>query len=357
MSSEFAYYYTDWIWPRGSTDFIKSMLLFFDGMALSLSSDRAEQAIGQDPVLAIPLAEQGLLVNIPPDSALDFNSAELLASTLQEIVVRYPGFWRYATQPLYAMTSPHWGHGVADSAASEFLEILANRGLAEASPRVGLYEVDPGVASLVFTLFAQVLGKCAQRQGISLQPVTDSEIQVREITQALYAYYGELSYSDTSRSYRDISTITPDVWHATGSRHLDDLANVGVDLSSVPLDEVLDFRRQHGAEYRLYAEGLRRFIADYSESSSELRIDGIWHDRTEELLDQSARLRGISRNAFGLRMAALAFSLAGATWTVHDGDPIGALLAASSAIAQAIPVPGQQVTAYSYLIEARRLNR
>jgi hypothetical protein len=75
MSSEFAYYYTDWIWPRGSTDFIKSMLLFFDGMALSLSSDRAEQAIGQDPVLAIPLAEQGLLeVRYPAPLRHDFSA-------------------------------------------------------------------------------------------------------------------------------------------------------------------------------------------------------------------------------------------------------------------------------------------
>jgi hypothetical protein len=35
-SRDFAYYADDWIWPRTRTDLMKSTLLFFDGLALSL---------------------------------------------------------------------------------------------------------------------------------------------------------------------------------------------------------------------------------------------------------------------------------------------------------------------------------
>lgn len=34
--TDLAYYFSDWIWAEGrSTDFMKSMLIFFDGIALS----------------------------------------------------------------------------------------------------------------------------------------------------------------------------------------------------------------------------------------------------------------------------------------------------------------------------------
>jgi len=43
-----------------------------------------------------------------------------------------------------------------------------------------------------------------------------------------------------------------------------DLMTASVDLGPVLLDEVLDFRRQHGAEHRDYMLNLREFAGEVS---------------------------------------------------------------------------------------------
>ena len=65
---EFAHYYGDWIWDEELTGWIKSLLLFFDGIAMALPTERAERQIEANPVLAQPLAELGLLRNYDPDT-------------------------------------------------------------------------------------------------------------------------------------------------------------------------------------------------------------------------------------------------------------------------------------------------
>ena len=107
--TDLGYYYTDWIWQPGSIDFIKSMLLFFDGLTLALPSDIAERMIDGDPILATPLAERGLLTNFVPAATLDEESADLLADALSQIVRRYPFKERL---PLETLGSFHWGKGL-----------------------------------------------------------------------------------------------------------------------------------------------------------------------------------------------------------------------------------------------------
>src|SRR5580658_7510685 len=65
---EFAHYYGDWIWDEELTGWVKSLLLFFDGIALSVSPARADELIESNPVLAQPLAELDLLRNYWPNS-------------------------------------------------------------------------------------------------------------------------------------------------------------------------------------------------------------------------------------------------------------------------------------------------
>ena len=60
---EFAFYYGDWIWTEDLIDWAKSLLLFFDGIALALPRKTAEQFIDSDPILARPLSDRGLLQN------------------------------------------------------------------------------------------------------------------------------------------------------------------------------------------------------------------------------------------------------------------------------------------------------
>jgi len=64
---EFAHYYGDWIWDVELTGWIKSLLLFFDGIALALDPEAADRLIESDRVLAQPLVELDLLRNYGPD--------------------------------------------------------------------------------------------------------------------------------------------------------------------------------------------------------------------------------------------------------------------------------------------------
>src|SRR5207249_239385 len=64
--AEFAHYYGDWFWPEERTGWVKSLLLFFDGIALAMPHAETARWIESDPVLAQPLTELGLLRNYPP---------------------------------------------------------------------------------------------------------------------------------------------------------------------------------------------------------------------------------------------------------------------------------------------------
>ena len=141
---------------------------------------------------------------------------------------------------------------------------------------------------------------------------------------------------------------------AEARQALVDLSDVGTDLSEVPLDEVLAFRRQYASYYREYIIGLRQFL-ETQLSLDRAQRDRARLDRQQIIRDQAADLRRISRMAFGVKASTLLVSLAGAGWTLKRGDPFGALLAALLAGTTAVPVPGRNVTSYTYVLQTRRL--
>lgn len=94
---ELAYYFGDLIWDEELTDWIKSLPLFFDGIALALPPERADRLIEANPVLVQPLAELGLLRNYEPD--LWLKSEEQVPPDLErylnrvgEILARIPAW-------------------------------------------------------------------------------------------------------------------------------------------------------------------------------------------------------------------------------------------------------------------------
>ena len=84
ITREIAFYYPNPIWRYG--DWIKNLVLFFDGIALLVPdymTDRPEQIDG--PVI-VGLRERGLLEIIEPERAVDKSATEQLASTLTDII-------------------------------------------------------------------------------------------------------------------------------------------------------------------------------------------------------------------------------------------------------------------------------
>ena len=65
--SEFAYYYPEPYWLAHESSWIKSLLLFFDGVAILLPDYMSGRELVADPSLAEPLSEQGLLKVLQPE--------------------------------------------------------------------------------------------------------------------------------------------------------------------------------------------------------------------------------------------------------------------------------------------------
>jgi hypothetical protein len=330
---DLGYYFTDWIWERKSIDFMKSMLIFFDGLTLALPSDLATSMIDRDPILATPLAQRGLLVNFDPTTTLDAASANRLAAALYQFLAQHPEI--RGDDAFGSLTSRHWGDGVANDRTISMLErAFAEGGIATRYGYGHIFGIDPWVRSLVLALFAQTLRATLEQRGINLHLATDSGQAAKDMASVL-------NFSSQMDAMNPLQLNN-------------DLRNVGVDLSAVPLDEVLSFRKENGQHYRAYAKGLRDLLASLAQAAP-IERQQILQERKDDIRDQASDLRHLSRKAFGTQAATLLLSLAGAAWTLHTGDPVGAILAGASAGISAAPVKDGSVTAYSYLLRTRNL--
>jgi hypothetical protein len=248
------------------------------------------------------------------------------------------------------LTSHHYGEPAAPEAVRVFEAALFKRGLIERTQDSRIVRLDSDVKALVLASFAQALRARLVNSGVVIHPITDSWGHSTNLRMMLMreAESGGVLMQDFYRPKAPYSDVM-------NPRQLEsDLMDVGADLSSVPLDEVLDFRRQNGDHYRAYAAALRQFLTTLSQISPAEREVAL-NERRLEILDQAAELRRISRAAFGVKSSALLLSLIGASWTAKHGDLIGALLAALSASIQVMPTSRRTVTAYSYLLRIRSL--
>ncbi len=352
QTQDLAYYYADWIWPTASSDQMKSMLLFFDGIALALPSSLADRVVERDPVLAQPLMDRGLLTNFEPEARLDRESANLLAGTLTELLSDNR-FNEWINGEKRLITGAHWASALAPEAAATFTQELERRGLiAGGMDENELVYMDQPARLLVLTVFVKVLEACVRRStNVRLQPVTEDDDLARQYWHTSDLYLQSISGDDRGWN----SGLADENYPAVGGTArvvARDLEAVGVDLSSAPLDEVLDFRRQQGQHYRAYARSLRQFLTD-SQSLTGREHKAALILREQEIADMAADLRRQGRQAFGRSSVIMALSLAGAAWTAALGDPIGAVLATATAFAGIKP-QATPVTSYSYLFAAGR---
>jgi hypothetical protein len=202
-------------------------------------------------------------------------------------------------------------------------------------------------------MFAQVFRSRLLDRGTVVHPLTDSsdiatglEITLDVMAQTRFHPRPMRDFwVSPTREYQDVMNPT---------QISTDLLEVGTDLSDVPLDEVLDFRRENMNHYTAYAAGLREFLVTQA-TLHPTEQEKARRERRLRIREQAAELRKISRTAFGLRSAALVLALTGAAWTARHGDIFGSMMSGLIAGAQAIPLPEGTVTPYSYLMETRQL--
>lgn len=324
---EVAFYYPGHLWHR--PEWIKTMLLFFDGVGLLIPEYKQGEPELMDPILAGPLRDQGLLHYLVADQVVDREATELLATALAEFISSdaFDSFSKDGTA-FHEISMSRMGYFGDRGLADMLFEELKARGLARDSKDGVSIPLHPSIRYLILVLLAQILRPKGPGLGLELSPVTDQFRIVRALTEFL-----------------NLPTA-PSAGHVVAF----DLQSVSVDLNSVPLDEVLGFRAEHHQKHRTYIRTVREFARELS-LMPEHECQAAFRDRQAELDDLATDLKRTARAAWK-RPASFAIGLAGATWTYTTGDPIGAILGAGGLLLGGIEPHSNEAGAFSYLFAA-----
>jgi hypothetical protein len=329
---EVAYYYPEPYWGTNEVDSIKTLLLFFDEIATLLPRYMRGREVSADPVLAGPLVEAGLLRVLEPEGFIDQQMTEELSTILAELLAN-GAFDDLDRNVHYAeLSHSRLGWDADVSLARMVIDELEVRGLAKPSRDGVSVPLHPAVRTAVLVLLGQLARKTGQRHGMSLHPTAGRVNAVRTLLQTLSLAH------------------MPSAGHIVAL----DLQTVAVNLASVPLDEILSFRNQHGQSYRAYARDLRSFLVQLGAMERDVRLQAL-RDREEELADRAADLRRTARRAWRLPLASFSLGLAGAAWeAIGQDDVVSALLALGAGIAGMLALEQRPAGAYSYLFEAHQ---
>jgi len=329
---EVAYYYPEPYWRIEEVDALKTLLLFFDEIATLLPSYMRGRELAADPVLAGPLAEKGLLRVLEPETFVDKQMTEELSTALVEVITTgiFDDLNRGGHYAEISRSRLGWQADI--SLAGMVIDELEARGLAKPSQDGVSVPLHPAVRTTVLVLLSQLARRTGLRHGLNLHPTTSKVDAVRDLMQTL------------------AREPLPSAAHVVAL----DLQTVTVDLASVPLDEILDFRDQHGQSYRTYARDLRHLLVELGQLSAHDRTQ-LLLDRESALVDQADELRRTARKAWQLPFTSFSLGAAGAAWAAAgQHDIITALLALGSGVVGALAVERPAAGAYSYLFEAQR---
>jgi hypothetical protein len=326
ITKEIAYYYPNPMWDRG--DWVKNLIVFFDGVALLVPEYMKDKPRILDPAIVAGLEQHNLLHMLQPETVVDATATAQLAVAMREIIESGKLDSLPAESDFHELSMSRLGYFGNEDLATELFKELEKRGLAKETKDGKSIPMHPKVRSLVLVLLSQILRSYGPKMEAELSPVTDRPIAIAALSEML--------------SHKVIPT--------TGSVIAFDMSTVSVDVGSVPIDEVLSFRKENLAAYRRYSLSVRRFAQELSKMGDSEQADA-FDLRQAELDDLSADLRRKARKAWK-KPAALAFSLTGAAVSLAAGHPLAAALSLSSAALGYTPASKPEMGAYSYLFRA-----
>ena len=323
---EIAFYYPNPIWMNG--DWIKNLILFFDGIGLLVPEYMKDRLEVYDPAIVTGLKDYDLLHIIEPEKALDKPATEKLVSILTDIIVSDSlNLLVKDSSDFQHLSKSRLGYYGDEGLAKMIFEELKTRGLAADSDDHFTVKLHPLVRSLILTLLSQITRPYGDKLKIDLNPVTD---RLR-----LVGALSELLSIPTTPSSGNIISF--------------DLNVVSVDLGSIPIDEVLSFRKENFKDFKNYQRECKSFAFELSRMNEEERSIK-FQIRQEQLNDIANDLNKKTRKIWK-KSASFALTLTGAAWTIVNGDIIGGAIAASGGLL-GVEKESKDVGAFSYLFKA-----
>jgi hypothetical protein len=319
---KFAFYYP---WPpidgRPLSGWIKNMLLFFDGVALLAPREARSRAIDDQRETALPLLDSGRLRLLDPQDLIDDRAAKRLLDFLRLTTVGdYDDHfgWSKGTDLERTLASElgllyrgrqvvdYRDERIADSAKMLWRDLRRRGLISEPLPDHSIY-ANRDFWAVYQALLTHVVRPAGVPLGLDLQPVTDD---VR-LARSLGAILGIQRRPSAGRVVQF------------------DFDTVGLDLTDVPLKDVLEFKTAHGAQFRRYSADVRLFTYELAQLAADQR-EVAFAERQDELADAAADLRRLSRRWWRRPLASIALGSVGATWYGVHGvwdDAVMSLLA------------------------------
>ena len=312
--------------------FWKSLLLFFDGIA---SLETRGESRHSSEALHQPLADLGMLHTFEAESFVDESVALELSNLIDEAIQR--GVLKPESDgEIYGalVDRGRVGYLLAPEIAESIVNNLSSHGLAKASRgsrRNQEFAVEGHAKDFIHAALTQLVRRPAEARGLFLQPAE------RE-TDPDQCQFGRL--------LRD--TQYPSVGHIISF----DLAQVTLDLEDIPLDEVLDFKRQYGAAHRRYAKDLRQFALELS-LTPQGQMDKALTERHQQLADAADDLRSFARKSWQRSVASFGLGMSAAAIAWSQGNQLGAGISALGGIL-GLKRQAEPGSAFTYLFDAQR---
>lgn len=328
---ETAYYYPEPYWLLEEGSWIKSLLLFFDEVAILLPRYMRGRNLEADPTLAQPLLDRGLLRVLEPEWFVDEAATKKLTDMVQWLMEQ-GAFENLPETGMDELSMSRMGYDVLYATAHRVFEGLKSRGLAVESEDGVSIPMHPFVRATYLVLLAQLARDAGARHGLDILPTTNGRGVI-----------------DVFERYLELPPMP-----SRGRVISFDLAAVSIDLDAVPLDEVLAFRNENRDAHRRYMENLRTFSLEISGLDAGDRARA-FADRQTQLAEEAQSLLRRVKEAWKSPKDVATFTLgiSGAAWSFATDSPVPALLTLAGAGLGMLPGK-EEGCAYSYLFKAKR---
>lgn len=326
-----AYYYPAPFWRLRESSWVKSLLLFFDHVAILLPNYMYGRHRASDITLVDPLEERGLLKVLEPTDWIDDEMANKLAEIVLSLL-KGGAFDDLPNAPYFAeLSMSRMGYAADVELAESLVDELEAAGLARPSEDGVSIPLHPTVRTTVLVVLGQLSRLAGSKRGMACHPTTSHPQAISDLVRTL-------SREEEPSTSRVIQL---------------DLERVAFDLESVPLDDVLQFRKEHKDTHRDYMREVRGFMVELAMVEDPEQRELMLRERRQQIRDAAHDLQLLSSRAMGKNLFSWTLGISGTAWSATTGDPLGAVLATLGLVTNLIGGP-EVPTVYSYLFASQK---
>ncbi len=257
-----------------------------------------------------------------------------MAETLAEIMVELLAGGVFDGLPekrrFAELSQSRIGYGADAKLAGFLVDELRQRGLARPSEDGVSIPLHPVVRTTILVILGQLARRAGARRGMAVHPATNCPKAATDLLDALSR--------ESMPSCEGVIRL--------------DLEPVTLDLSAVPLEEVLQLRDDHREAHRAYMRSLRGFLVELGRLSDPVEREAAILERRQEIADMAHDNRCSVGRSVGKSLTSWSMGIAGGVWSAANGDLLGTAVGALGLGADLVPGSADTVGTYSYLFAA-----